>query len=154
MQLPHPEIFRSVKKNNKILIDDGKIILNINSVSSDRIVTEVINGGRVSNNKGVNIPETFIKLSSLTKKDIKDLELCLNLSLDYVALSFVQKAQDLIDLKKYIGDQTAIMAKFEKPLAIKRMEEILVHCDAAMVARGDLGVEMPPRRYQLFKKDL
>ena len=91
LQLPHPEIFRSVKKNNKILIDDGKIILNIDSVSSDRIITEVINGGRVSNNKGVNIPETFIKLSSLTKKDIKDLELCLNLSLDYVALSFVQK---------------------------------------------------------------
>ena len=154
VQLPHPEIFRSVKKNNKILIDDGKIILNINSVSSDRIVTEVINGGRVSNNKGVNIPETFIKLSSLTKKDIKDLELCLNLSLDYVALSFVQKAQDLIDLKKYIGDQTAIMAKFEKPLAIKRMEEILVHCDAAMVARGDLGVEMPPEEVPIIQKRL
>ena len=135
--LPHPEIFKSVKKNNRILIDDGKIILNVESVSSEKIITEVINGGRISHRKGVNIPETFVRMSSLTHKDLKDLEFCLNSSLDYVALSFVQKAKDLIDLKKHIGDQTAIMAKFEKPLAVKRMDEILKHCDAAMVARGD-----------------
>ena len=104
--------------------------------------------------KGVNIPEVFVKVSSLTKKDIKDLELCLNLSLDYVALSFVQKANDLLKLKKITGDQTAIMAKFEKPLAIKRMEEILKHCDAAMVARGDLGVEMPPEEVPIIQKRL
>ena len=152
--LPHPEIFKSVKKNNRILIDDGKIILNIQSVNSEQIVTEVINGGKISNKKGVNIPEVFVKVSSLTKKDIKDLELCLNLGLDYVALSFVQKANDLLKLKKITGDQTAIMAKFEKPLAIKRMEEILKHCDAAMVARGDLGVECHQRKYPLYKKDL
>ena len=152
--LPHPEIFKSVKKNNRILIDDGKIILNIQSVNSEQIITEVINGGRISNKKGVNIPEVFVKVSSLTKKDIKDLELCLNLSLDYVALSFVQKANDLLKLKKIIGDQTAIMAKFEKPLAIKRMEEILKHCDAAMVARGDLGVEMPPEEVPIIQKRL
>ncbi len=152
--LPHPEIFKSVKKNNKILIDDGKVLLNVESVSSTQISAEVINGGKVSNKKGVNIPETFIKMSSLTKKDIKDLELCVNLSLDYVALSFVQKSKDLIDLKKYTGDQTAIMAKFEKPLAIRRMEEILSHCDAAMVARGDLGVEMPPEEVPIIQKRL
>ncbi len=150
--LPHPEIYKSVKKNTKVLIDDGKLILNITKVSSDKITTEVINGGKISNMKGVNIPESFIKMSSLTKKDIKDLEFCLDLSLDYVALSFVQKAKDLIDLKKYIGNQTAIMAKFEKPLAIKRMEEILSHCDAAMVARGDLGVEMPPEEVPIIQK--
>ena len=152
--LPHSEIYKSVKKNNKILIDDGKIILNVDSVSSDKIVTEVVNGGRISNKKGVNIPETFIKMSSLTKKDLKDLELCLNLSLDYVALSFVQKSKDIIDLKRYTGEQTAIMAKFEKPLAIKRMEEILSYCDAAMVARGDLGVEMPPEEVPIIQKRL
>ncbi len=152
--LPHPEIFKSVKKNNKILIDDGKILLNVNTVNSERIVTEVINGGRISNKKGVNIPEVLIKVSSLTKKDKKDLEFCLNLSLDYVALSFVQKVKDLIDLKKYTGDQTAVMAKFEKPLAIKRMEEILFYCDAAMVARGDLGVEMPPEEVPIIQKRL
>jgi pyruvate kinase len=152
--LPHPEIFKSVKKNNKLLIDDGKITLNVNSVTSDKIETEVINGGKISNRKGVNIPETFIKMSSLTKKDLKDLELCLNLSLDYVALSFVQKSKDLIDLKKFVGDQAAIMAKFEKPLAIKRMEDILQHCDAAMVARGDLGVEMPPEEVPIIQKRL
>ncbi len=152
--LPHPEIFKSVKKNNKILIDDGKILLNVESVSSTKISTEVINGGKISNKKGVNVPETFIKMSSLTEKDIKDLELCINLSLDYVALSFVQKSKDLHDLKKYTGDQTAIMAKFEKPLAIRRMEEILSHCDAAMVARGDLGVEMPPEEVPIIQKRL
>ena len=152
--LPHPEIFKSVKKNTRILIDDGKIILHINKVFSDKIITEVINGGKISNKKGVNFPDTFVKLSSLTPKDLKDLELCLNLSLDYVALSFVQKAKDIVNLKKYVGDQTAIMAKFEKPLAIKRMDEILSHCDAAMVARGDLGVEMPPEEVPILQKRL
>ena len=150
--LPHKEIFKSVKKNNKILIDDGKIILNINKVLSDQIITEVLVGGKISNRKGVNIPETFIKMSSLTEKDIKDLKFCLDLSLDYIALSFVQKAKDLIDLKKYVGNQTGIMAKFEKPLAIKNMNEILQYCDAAMVARGDLGVEMPPEEVPIIQK--
>ncbi len=150
--LPHPEIFKSVKKNTQILIDDGKIILNIINANSSSITTEIINGGKISNMKGVNIPETFIKMSSLTKKDIKDLEFCLDLSLDYVALSFIQKAKDLTDLKKYIGDKTGIMAKFEKPLAIKRMDEILNYSDAAMVARGDLGVEMPPEEVPIIQK--
>ena len=150
--LPHPEIFKSVKKNTKVLIDDGKVLLNIIGVNSEKITTEVLNGGKISNMKGVNIPDTLIKMSSLTKKDIKDLEFCLDLSLDYVALSFVQKAKDLIDLKKHIGSQTGIMAKFEKPLAIKRMDEILFHCDAAMVARGDLGVEMPPEEVPIIQK--
>ena len=150
--LPHKEIFKSVKKNNKILIDDGKIILNINKVLSDQIITEVLVGGKISNRKGVNIPETFIKMSSLTEKDVKDLKFCLDLSLDYIALSFVQKAKDLNDLKKYVGNQTGIMAKFEKPLAIKNMKEILQHCDAAMVARGDLGVEMPPEEVPIIQK--
>ncbi len=150
--LPHPEIFKSVKKNTKILIDDGKVTLNVNSVTSDKIVTEVINGGKISNMKGVNVPDTFLKMSALTNKDFKDLEFCLDLGLDYIALSFVQKAQDIINLKKKINGQTGIMAKFEKPLAIKRMDEILDHCDAAMVARGDLGVEMPPEEVPIIQK--
>ena len=152
--LPHKEIFKSVKKNNKILIDDGKIILNIDKVLSDQIITEVLVGGKISNKKGVNIPETFLKMSSLTEKDIKDLKFCLDLSLDYIALSFVQKAKDINDLKKYVGNQTGIMAKFEKPMAIKNMDEILQHCDAAMVARGDLGVEMPPEEVPIIQKKI
>ena len=152
--LPHKEIFKSVKKNNKILIDDGKIILNIDKVLSDQIITEVLVGGKISNKKGVNIPETFVKMSSLTEKDIKDLKFCLDLSLDYIALSFVQKAKDINDLKKYVGNQTGIMAKFEKPMAIKNMDEILQHCDAAMVARGDLGVEMPPEEVPIIQKKI
>ena len=150
--LPHPEIFKSIKRNNTILIDDGKIHLNVSSVSSEKIITEVINGGKISNMKGVNIPESLIKVSSLTKKDLKDLELCLSLSLDYVALSFVQKSEDIIKLKKLVGDNTRIMAKFEKPLAIKRMDGILKYCDAAMVARGDLGVEMPAEEVPIIQK--
>ena len=146
--LPHPEIFKSVKINNKILIDDGKIILNVVKVNSEKIETEVINGGKISNKKGVNIPETFVRMSSLTKKDLKDLQLCLDLGLDYIALSFVQKPKDILDLRRYINTQTGIMAKFEKPMAIKRMNEILEHCDAAMVARGDLGLKCHPKRYQ------
>ena len=152
--LPHKEIFKSVKKNNKILIDDGKIILNIDKVLSDQIITEVLVGGKISNKKGVNIPETFVKMSSLTEKDMKDLKFCLDLSLDYIALSFVQKAKDINDLKKYVGNQTGIMAKFEKPMAIKNMDEILQHCDAAMVARGDLGVEMPPEEVPIIQKKI
>ena len=152
--LPHKEIFKSVKKNNKILIDDGKIVLNIDKVLSDQIITEVLVGGKISNKKGVNIPETFIKMSSLTEKDVRDLKFCLDLSLDYIALSFVQKAKDINDLKKYVGNQTGIMAKFEKPLAIKNMDEILQHCDAAMVARGDLGVEMPPEEVPIIQKKI
>tara|TARA_B100000886_G_scaffold332613_1_gene285532 strand:+ start:420 stop:1835 length:1416 start_codon:yes stop_codon:yes gene_type:complete len=150
--LPHPEIFKSIKRNNTILIDDGKIHLNVSSVSSEKITTEVINGGKISNMKGVNIPECLIKVSSLTKKDLKDLELCLSLSLDYVALSFVQKSEDIIKLKKLVGDNTRIMAKFEKPSAIKRMDGILKYCDAAMVARGDLGVEMPAEEVPIIQK--
>ena len=103
--LPHKEIFKSVKKNNKILIDDGKIVLNIEKVLSDQIITEVLVGGKISNRKGVNIPENFIKMSSLTEKDIRDLKFCLDLSLDYIALSFVQKAKDINDLKKYVGNK-------------------------------------------------
>ena len=91
-------------------------------------------------------------MSSLTEKDIRDLKFCLDLSLDYIALSFVQKAKDINDLKKYVGNQTGIMAKFEKPMAIKNMNEILQHCDAAMVARGDLGVEMPPEEVPIIQK--
>ena len=150
--LPHPEIFKSVRPNSEILVDDGKIKLLINKVSSDCIETEVITGGKISDNKGVNIPKSFIKLSPLTKKDFRDLDLCLDLSLDYVALSFVQKAEDIKKLRKIIGDQTGIMAKFEKPLAIEKMDEILNSSDAAMVARGDLGVEMPPEEVPIIQK--
>ena len=114
----------------------------------------MINGGKISDNKGVNIPNVFIRTSALTKKDYKDLELCLDLSLDYIALSFVQKPSDIIKLKKIVGKNTAIMSKFEKPLAIDRMDEILKYSDAAMVARGDLGVEMPPEEVPIIQKRL
>ena len=152
--LPHPEIFKSVQHNTEILIDDGKIKLNVTKSNNEKIETEILTGGKISNNKGVNLPKTFVKLSPLTKKDFKDLELALDLSLDYVALSFVQKSKDLIKLRKIIKGQTGIMSKFEKPLAIENMDEILKFSDAAMVARGDLGVEMPPEEVPIIQKKL
>ena len=105
---------------------------------SNKIQTEVAIGGKISNHKGVNIPNILIKTSPLTKKDILDLDLCVDLSLDYIALSFVQRPTDILKLRKIVKN-TAIMTKFEKPLAIEKMEEILKYSDAAMVARGDLG---------------
>lgn len=150
--LPHPEIFKSLKKNSKILIDDGKIHLNVLKVLSDKIETEIISGGKISNNKGVNIPNILIKTSPLTEKDFNDLDLCVDLSLDYIALSFVQRPSDILKLRKIVKKNTAIMTKFEKPLAIERMEDILKYSDAAMVARGDLGVEMPPEEVPIIQK--
>ena len=100
--LPHPEIFKSLKKNSTILIDDGKIQLKVFSVHSDKIQTEVAIGGKISNHKGVNIPNILIKTSPLTKKDILDLDLCVDLSLDYIALSFVQRPTDILKLRKIV----------------------------------------------------
>ena len=153
VHLPHPEIFKSVKKNTRVLIDDGKIILNIINASSEKISTEVINGGKISNMKGVNIPETFIKMSSLTKKDIKDLEFCLDLSLDYVALSFVQKAKDLIDLKKHIGNQTGIMAKFENHWLSKEWMKSYSTVTLQWLQEEILELKCPLKKFQLSKKE-
>jgi pyruvate kinase len=144
VELPHPELFEALKKDAQLLIDDGKIRLRVVAVEKDEIATVVEVGGKVSNNKGVNVPGVLIPIPALTEKDRKDLDFALEQGADYVALSFVQRPEDVAEARGLVDDRAALMAKIEKPQAIERLGEILDLADAVMVARGDLGVELPP----------
>jgi len=141
--LPHPEIYQVVEKGTDLLLDDGKIRLKINKVEDGRITTEVTVGGIISNRKGVNVPSAILPLSALTKKDKKDLAFVLNLGVDWIALSFVQRPEDVQEARDIIGDNASVLAKLEKPAALYALDEIIALSDAVMVARGDMGVEMP-----------
>ena len=144
VELPHPELFQAVKKDASLLIDDGKIRLRVVGVDDEQIATVVEVGGRVSNNKGVNVPDVLIPIPALTDKDRSDMQFALEQGADYIALSFVQRPEDVAEAREIVGDQAALLAKIEKPQAIDRLDEILALADAVMVARGDLGVELPP----------
>ncbi len=144
VELPHPELFEAVKKDAWLLIDDGKIRLRVAAVEQDKIATVVEVGGKVSNNKGVNVPDVLIPIPALTAKDRSDLAFALEQGADYIALSFVQRPEDVAEARELVDDKAALMAKIEKPQAIDRLAEILELADAVMVARGDLGVELPP----------
>ena len=141
--LPHPEIFAAVDPGHDLLIDDGRVRVRVTSPSDTEMDAVVINGGVISNRKGVNLPGTVLSLSPLTKKDRADLAFGLELGVDWVALSFVQKASDMIEARALVGDRAGLMAKIEKPSALNEIEDILRLSDAIMVARGDLGVEIP-----------
>ena len=142
--LPHPEIFKAVEVGQRLLLDDGKVRLRIKSVSDTRIDTTVEAGTKLSDRKGVNVPDAVLGLSALTEKDRKDLAFGLELGVDWVALSFVQKPEDVIEARKIIGDRALICIKMEKPSAIDHLDELVALADGMMVARGDLGVELPP----------
>ena len=144
VQLPHPELFQAVKAGARILVDDGKIRLTVVEAGEDRIVTEVEVGGRISDNKGVNVPNVLVPIPALTKKDRGDLEFALEQRADWIALSFVQRPEDVAEARSLIGERAALMAKIEKPAAIDRLNDIVALADGVMVARGDLGVELPP----------
>jgi len=144
VELPHPELFAAVEPNARLLIDDGKVRLRVREVSPDRIVAVVEVGGKVSNSKGVNVPDVLIPIPALTEKDRSDLQFALEQGADYIALSFVQRPEDVAEARELVGDKAALLAKIEKPQAIDRLAEILELADAVMVARGDLGVELPP----------
>jgi len=144
VELPHPELFEVVSAGNRLLIDDGKIRLRVTSVSSDRIETIVEVGGKVSDHKGVNVPDVLVPIPALTEKDKSDLAFALDQGADWIALSFVQRPEDVAEARALIGDRAALLAKIEKPAAIERLDGILELADAVMVARGDLGVELPP----------
>ncbi len=144
VELPHPELFAAVAKDTRLLIDDGKVRLRVVGVEADRIATVVEVGGKVSNSKGVNVPDVLIPIPALTKKDRGDLEFALEQGADFIALSFVQRPEDVAEAREMVGDKAALLAKIEKPQAIERLDEILELADAVMVARGDLGVELPP----------
>lgn len=141
--LPHAEIFAALAPGDDLLIDDGRVRVRATSLEKDYIDAEVIVGGAISNHKGVNLPGTILDLSPLTAKDRADLEFGLRLGVDWVALSFVQKASDLTEARALIGERAGIMSKIEKPAALERIDDIIQASDAIMVARGDLGVEIP-----------
>jgi pyruvate kinase len=143
VQLPHPEVFKVLEPGQTLLLDDGKIRLRVDEASPDSALTTVLVGGRLSNHKGVNLPDTVLPIRALTPKDLSDLEQAVNIGVDWIALSFVQRPEDLMEARKMIGGRAALLAKIEKPAALQRLDEILEQSDALMVARGDLGVELP-----------
>jgi pyruvate kinase len=146
VQLPHAELFESVRPGTNILIDDGKVRLNVLEADGGQIVSEVKVGGTVSDNKGVNVPDMVIPIPALTEKDRDDLQFALEQRADWIALSFVQRPEDVAEARTLIGDRAALLAKIEKPAAIDRLNDIIALSDAVMVARGDLGVELPPEQ--------
>ena len=154
VELPHPELFQAVSEGDRLLIDDGKVKLRVASVTPRRIETIVEVGGRISDNKGVNVPDVLVPIPALTEKDRSDLDFALSQGADYIALSFVQRAEDVEEARALIGDRAALMVKIEKPAAIERLEGILAHADAVMVARGDLGVELPPEGVPPLQKKI
>jgi pyruvate kinase len=152
--LPHPEIFAAVAAGRTLLIDDGKVRLTVTQADPQRITTRVEVGGKVSDRKGVSLPDSTIPFSALAEKDRSDLEAALNAGIDWVALSFIQRPEDIAEAKKITRGRAAVMAKIEKPQAVTRLAEIIDLADALMVARGDLGVEMPLEKVPGVQKQM
>ena len=143
VHLPHPEILRSVKAGDRLLIDDGRLALIAEKTDGRSIVARVTAGTAISNKKGVSLPDTDLPVGALTEKDRRDLDAVLATGVDWIALSFIQRPEDLAEARKIARGRAALMSKIEKPQAVARLAEIIELSDALMVARGDLGVEMP-----------
>lgn len=143
VQLPHPEIFAALEPGASLLVNDGKIRLVVDDCGADYANCTVTVGGAISNRKGVNVPDVVLPLAALSQKDLKDLEFACDLGVDWLALSFVQRAEDVIEAKELARGRAAVLSKIEKPAAVKAYESILAVSDGIMVARGDLGVELP-----------
>ena len=142
--LPHPEIFAAIAPGTELLLDDGNIRLKVEKSGKDFAETKVLAGGELSDRKGVNVPNAMLAVSALTPKDRSDLDFALKIGVDWVALSFVQRPEDVAEARKLIAGRAGILVKLEKPAAIGKLDEIIELSEAVMVARGDLGVEMPP----------
>ena len=141
--LPHPEIFAGAKVGDNLLLNDGRLRVEITKAEASRLETKVIYGGTISDRKGVNLPDTVIPIPALTDKDRADLEAAASVGVDWIALSFVQRPDDVAEARKLISGRAGVMAKIEKPAALTCLDEILEIADGIMVARGDLGVELP-----------
>ncbi len=141
--IPHPEIFEAIKQKHALLIDDGKVRLRLLKKADTYAEAIVEVAGEIKNRKGVNMPDTLLPISAMTPKDRKDLDAALAIGVDWIALSFVQRPEDMAELKEIVKGRAGCMAKIEKPKAIESLEGILELSDSVMVARGDLGVEMP-----------
>ncbi len=142
--LPHVEIFAALEVGARLLLDDGKLVLRVTDMADDHVITRVEVGGMLSDRKGLNVPDVVVPMAALTAKDRSDLAFALDQGVDWVALSFVQRPEDLAEARKLIQGRAALLAKIEKPAALDRLNDIIEMADAVMVARGDLGVELPP----------
>lgn len=154
VNLPHPEIFEALKDGATLLINDGKIRLRVDDCSNEHANCTVIAGGAISDRKGVNVPDVVLPLAALSEKDRTDLEFVCELGVDWLALSFVQRAEDVEDARALVRGRAAIMSKIEKPAAVDCYPEILAASDGIMVARGDLGVELPVQKVPPIQKRL
>ena len=154
VQLPHPEIFAALEAGSTLLVNDGKIKLQVEDCGADFANCKVIAGGAISNRKGVNVPDVVLPLAALSDKDRKDLEFVCQLGVDWLALSFVQRAADVEEARGLAMGRAAILSKIEKPAAVKAFDEILAASDGIMVARGDLGVELPVQAVPPIQKRL
>jgi pyruvate kinase len=143
VHLPHPEILEALSPGDRVIVDDGKVLLNTLECDGKSALLEVVSGKKLSNRKGVSLPDTDLQLSAMTDKDIADLHAALEVKADWIALSFVQRPADLVAIRKIVRGRAGIMSKIEKPQAVSRLDEIIELSDAVMVARGDLGVELP-----------
>ncbi|MEA5098558.1 MAG: pyruvate kinase [Burkholderiaceae bacterium] len=150
--LPHPELFNVITAGQSLSLDDGKLRLKVLDSDGFAIRTEVVTGGFLSDRKGVNVPDVILPIPVLTEKDHRDLEFALSLGVDWVALSFVQRPEDLIEARNIIAGRAGLMTKLEKPAALDCLDEIVQGSDSVMVARGDLGVELPPERVPGIQK--
>jgi len=150
--LPHPEIFQALVPGTDLLLDDGKIRVRIEQCSENHANTRVITGGRLSDRKGVNLPNVVLPLSPITEKDRRDLEFGLSMGIDWLAPSFIQRPEDLLELRHLINGRAAILTKLEKPAAVDHLDAIIAASDGIMVARGDLGVELPPEQVPRVQK--
>lgn len=144
--LPHPELFEVVKAGQSLLLDDGKLRLQVQDSNGTQIRTKIVIGGPLSDRKGVNVPDAVLPIPVLTEKDRRDLDFALSLGVEFVALSFVQRPEDLHEAREIINGRALLMTKLEKPQALDHLEDIVRLSDSVMVARGDLGVELPPER--------
>ncbi len=154
VQLPHKEIFEALEPGSTLLINDGKIRLKVTACGADFADCEVIVGGTISARKGVNVPDVVLPLAALSEKDRRDLEYVCDLGVDWLALSFVQRPEDVTEARELVKGRAAIMSKIEKPAAVTRFDDILAVSDGIMVARGDLGVELPVQNVPPIQKRL
>ncbi len=154
VELPHPELFGLLEKDQRLLINDGKIQLKVIRADENEILCSAVVGGVISDRKGVNVPDAEIPIPALTEKDRRDLAFAVQQGADWIGLSFVQRPEDLAEARKLMGGYGALCAKIEKPMAIRRLDEILEMCDGVMVARGDLGVELNPEEVPPLQKKI
>ena len=154
VHLPHREIFEALEPGSELLVNDGKIRLRVDECGPDFANCTVTVGGTISDRKGVNVPDVVLPLAALSDKDRTDLEFACQLGVDWLALSFVQRGEDVEEARRLVANRAAIMCKIEKPAAVKAFDEILAASDGIMVARGDLGVELPVHSVPPIQKRL